>query len=306
MTTTDLVSRCKFGAFSATGLPLVEDHRRLEAALGARLPIFSWFKDWASGWDFSVANQIAALSTGRYDCMIAWEAWNVSFDEILSGNRDDYIKAFFAGASTYPGRVIIRLFHEMNGNWYPWSLSSSSSLVATPEQWISAWRRIVDLARAANARNVRFMFCPNANDVGGHSAETYWPGDDYVDIIGLDGYNWSWKSDGTPVTTAEQLIAPMYARLCQMHATAEFMVGEIASSDHPNKGTWHEALYRSKLFPRLTAVAFFNQLKEEDWRLDSNTASLHVNQTYLGASQPLSATHLLYPRQLVHRIAATG
>jgi beta-mannanase len=131
------------------------------------------------------------------------------------------------------------------------------------------------------AGNVFFMFCPNHIDIGRYSAEDYWPGRDWVDVIGVDGYNQKWTADGKPQHRAEDIIAPMYRRLTALHPTAEFMVGEIGSAAHPNKSVWQEALYTSTRFPRLTQIAFFHERKSEDWRLDSDPDTLRINRQYL-------------------------
>jgi beta-mannanase len=164
----------------------------------------------------------------------------------------------------------------MNGDWYPWAVASKDRLVASVDQWRQAWRHVVDIARSRKATNVRFMFCPNTNDVGEYPAERYWPGPEYVDVIGVDGYNWGWNADGSPFTTAEQLIAPMYSLLTGLHPAAEFMVGEIGCAAHENKADWHVALFASKRFPRLSTIAFFHEKKEHDWRLNSDPRTLTV------------------------------
>jgi mannan endo-1,4-beta-mannosidase len=277
--TADLATRCRFGAWSDTSSRLVPDHRALEALVGVRLPVFSWFQ--RGGWDRLAADAIGRIDpTDPYDCLVAWEAWDLQFDDVLSGARDDFFRTYFDAARTYPGRVVIRLFHEPNGNWYPWGLAHGSAAVRTPEQWRYAWQRIVGLGRE-RADKVEFMFCANSQDVGGVPAEEYWPGAEWVDVIGVDGYNWGWSVDGSPWTTAEQVIEPMYQRLTALHPTAEFMVGEIGCVEHDNKARWHEGLFTSQKFPRLTQLAFFHEAKEHNWRLDSDDATLEVVQTHL-------------------------
>lgn len=121
--------------------------------------------------------------------MICWEPYAVRFADIIDGVRDDYLISYFTAAKQYPGRVILRLFHESNGNWYPWSPTGPERLVSDTRQWQDAWRHIIALSRKSGATNVKFMFCPNSTDVDAPPAEALWPGAEWVDIIGLDGYN---------------------------------------------------------------------------------------------------------------------
>lgn len=277
----ELATRCRFGAWSALGGTPVEDHRALEARLGAPLPVFSWFSA-LHDWDHRTAGGIAAFDPADpYDCMVCLEPWDTRLADVVSGARDEYFRRWVDGARAYPGRVLVRLMHEANGNWYPWSVAHDGDAVTGPEQWQEAWRRVVGIARGQGATNVAFVFCPNTNDVGGVPAEAYWPGAEWVDVVGVDGYNWGWDATGRPQVTAEQVIGPMYRRLTALHPTAEFVVGEIGCAAGPGKAAWHEALYRSRRFPRLTRVAYFHEAKEQDWRLDSDEATLRVHRRYL-------------------------
>lgn len=79
--------------------------------------------------------------------------------------------------------TIIRLNWENNGDWYSWSNDRPS--VAS---FIAAWRNVVTSIRS-NAPNVLFDWCGNRGpSQSGHWSDAY-PGDAYVDIIGLDDYD---------------------------------------------------------------------------------------------------------------------
>jgi mannan endo-1,4-beta-mannosidase len=256
----------------------------------ARLPIFSWFQALEEGWNFAVTDELAASAAVPDDCMIALEVWNQNFDAIIDGTFDRRFASYFTGAGSYPGRVIIRLFHESNGDWYPWSVAHGSSAVSDVEQWKQAWRRVVRIARQ-HAPGVDVMFCMNSNDVGGISAEEYWPGVEWVDIIGLDGCNWSWNHEGLPSQTAAQIIRPMYDRLTALHPSAEFMIGEMSSAEHPNKSSWFADLSTLRGFPRLTQVSLFHENSHEkkarDWRLHSDPETLAVSRAHLARAPKL-------------------
>jgi hypothetical protein len=75
-----------------------------------------------------------------------------------------------------PG-TLIRLGWEMNGTWFPWS--------GDPRAYVRGWRRAVTYMRQANPR-LRFEWAPVA---GSGDPVPYYPGDRFVDVIGLDVYN---------------------------------------------------------------------------------------------------------------------
>ena len=88
------------------------------------------------------------------------------------------------------GDTILRLGWEFNGSWYAWSAA------ADPAAFAAYWRRIVGTMRAA-APEARFLFDWNPA-LGAESAERAYPGDDVVDVIGLDAYNQTWPAMAEP------------------------------------------------------------------------------------------------------------
>ncbi len=74
--------------------------------------------------------------------------------------------------------VLFRPFHEMNGNWFWWG-----STTITPEQYVVLYRITVDYIRNKGVKNVIYTWSPDTR-----LTTEYYPGDDYVDIVGLDCY----------------------------------------------------------------------------------------------------------------------
>jgi glycosyl hydrolase family 26 len=83
------------------------------------------------------------------------------------------------------GDSVIRLGHEANGTWYPDSIGSTQ---ADFDLWKQFWRRTVLAMRSVPGANFRFDWCINA----GYRAiplDSFYPGDDVVDIVGIDAYD---------------------------------------------------------------------------------------------------------------------
>lgn len=84
----------------------------------------------------------------------------------------------------------------MNGNWYPWSQRS------TPDDYVLAWRHVYEIfsSKILDSTRLQWVWCVNNADVGSYTAENYWVGDEYVDWLGIDGYNFgasqSWSIVG--------------------------------------------------------------------------------------------------------------
>lgn len=78
-------------------------------------------------------------------------------------------------------QVIIRLGHEMNGNFYNWAA------IRDPGNFVPYWRQVVRTVRAVLPK-ARFLWNPMAGGQYVH-AEQLWPGSAYVNYIGLDAYD---------------------------------------------------------------------------------------------------------------------
>ncbi|MBN1479014.1 beta-mannosidase [candidate division KSB1 bacterium] len=89
------------------------------------------------------------------------------------------------GPNGEPIPVIFRPFHEFDGNWFWWGKP-----YCTPEQFIENWKFTVTFLRdELGIHNVIYAFAP---DNGFNSEAEYlerYPGDDYVDLVGMDNYS---------------------------------------------------------------------------------------------------------------------
>jgi hypothetical protein len=89
--------------------------------------------------------------------------------------------------------AIIRLGWEFNGNWYPWSANKD------PVSFVGAFRHVVGVLRATPGQKFRIVWNP-ASGTGDALPDQLWPGDGYVDLIGLDFYNQSWRAQDIVAT----------------------------------------------------------------------------------------------------------
>ncbi|WP_347059032.1 glycosyl hydrolase [Blastococcus sp. HT6-30] len=82
------------------------------------------------------------------------------------------------------GTLYIRFAHEMNGNWYPWSVDAGEA-----EDFQSAWKRFRALQQEIYPES-KLVFSLNRESVdsGIDWRETF-PGAEYVDVMSVDYYN---------------------------------------------------------------------------------------------------------------------
>ncbi len=74
--------------------------------------------------------------------------------------------------------IIFRPFHEMNGNWFWWGKNNIS-----PQEYIKLYRLTVDRLRKNEVNNLLYAWSPDTR-----FDTAYYPGDNYVDVCGLDAY----------------------------------------------------------------------------------------------------------------------
>jgi hypothetical protein len=98
------------------------------------------------------------------------------------------------------GHAIIRLAPEANGTWETYSIPTDPAGLA---QWREFWRRTVEAMRSVHGAHFVFDWTVNAL-VRPVALRSFYPGDDVVDIIGIDAYDpvtipggWSRLATGT-------------------------------------------------------------------------------------------------------------
>jgi hypothetical protein len=86
------------------------------------------------------------------------------------------------------GSSIVRPGWEFNGGWFSWAANGQAS------SFIAYWQQIVTTMRSVPGQNFTFEWNPTAGDQGIGNLANYYPGNNYVDYIGLDLYDQSWGS----------------------------------------------------------------------------------------------------------------
>lgn len=214
---------------------------------------------------------------------VTWEPWDptlgtnqpaYALSTITNGVHDAYIRASAAAAAAYGKPFQLRFAPEMNGSWAPWEGTINGN---TPAQYVAAWQHVVSIFRAAGAMNVTWVWAPNHGPTG--TIASYYPGDSWVDVLGIDGYNWGsadvWQ-------TFTQVFGAAYDIVASLNATKPVMITETGSNEAGgDKAAWITSAYLTEIptrFPRVTGVIWFDVNKEVDWRIDSSSASLAAYQ----------------------------
>ncbi len=112
------------------------------------------------------------------------------------------------------GDAILRLGHEFNGNWYPWAAFVPPS---TPAQYAGCFQSMVTAMRGVAGQ--QFTFNWNASLGQDNDVSLAYPGDTYVDSIGVDAYDVSYTFYGTTTQATPTEQASAWAVILDAKAT---------------------------------------------------------------------------------------
>jgi hypothetical protein len=263
----------------------------VRSAYGVTPASVMWFDSWGSGQPFPV-DQAKALWRQGIMPHYTWEPWNtalgptdaaqIHLTDIIDGSWDTYIKARAREFAAVGLPILVRWGHEFNGNWYPWGIANNNN---DPSEYVRAYRHVHDLVQAAGARNVQWVWAFNngsSPDEPYNDPAAAYPGDRYVDWVGIDGYNWgfgpSWDPTGDHWTSFDDTIGAAYAKARAIAPHRPVMLGEFASTeDGGDKAQWFadmDARLRSGAYPALKLLTYFDVIKEEPWAAGSSPAAL--------------------------------
>lgn len=245
--------------------------------------------------DFSQAAPIAdlnAVDARGATSLITWEPWLWSgnganqpayaLDRITAGDFDTYIQQWGTALASWGKPVMLRFAHEMNGNWYPWAESANGNGAG---DYVAAWRHVHDVVAATGAINVKWVWTPNVPYWGSTPLSGLYPGAAYVDIVGLDGYNWGTAASWSTWTSPSALFGDGLTALRSLAPGKQIMISETASAEAGgSKANWNSALVSYLAAqPDITAFVWFHHNKEVDWRINSSTTSASAFAAALAA-----------------------
>lgn len=268
-TTTTTISGCYIGAF-VNGL---ENTSAFENLMGKNLAVNMWYITW--NYSFPSSECDSAKNYGGVP-MITWEpslSTTNTLEAISNGNYDSYLTTFAQAAKNWGGLIYLRFAHEMNGNWYVWD-GYHNGESSGPAKYIAAWKHIHNIFSSASATNVKWVWSPNhtsAPDESWNQAVNYYPGDDYVDWIGIDGYNWG-QGDWQTFT---QIFSSAYATFESYGKPLMISEFACATDESYSKADWITDAFSEieSTYSRIRIFVWFNQNKERDWRVSSSTSA---------------------------------
>src|SRR4051794_8300458 len=282
-------------------------------ATGVSPSVAMYFYDFGGRVDSAALKRLS--DSGRLP-MMTWEPWNhttpsanpYSLQAIAAGEFDTYLSAQGKALAAVGAPVAVRFAHEMNGDWYPWGQGANGN---TPADYVAAYRHVHDVLIAAGASNVVWVWSPitTISKPNVPLAPLY-PGDDYVDWVGLSVY----FSASTSTYAAD--VPPTLRQLAQFAPAKPLYVAETSVLPGPNRPAMIRDLITGLLtIPNLVGLTWFNQDTSQDYRIDNDPgaaaelASQLASPWFGGAGemgQPLVAPPLALTTPVISGVAEVG
>jgi hypothetical protein len=252
-----------------------------EAAAGKKQSIIHYGQSWWTNGAYRpfYPNVIEMCRARGGIPLIDWSPWDTavapvytqprfSLAAIARGDHDTYIRSYAAAAASWGKPVMLRPMHEMNGTWYPWSETQNGN---SSGQYVQAWQHIVTLFRAVGATNVTWCWCVNKLYPGSIPLAGLYPGDDYVDWVGIDAYSGGVKFPDEPFA---QMLGPTYDAVGAL-TSKPIILAEWGYALAAKRPAWlKDALASVFNFPRLRAICYFMWSSDDAWDFRADAASM--------------------------------
>jgi mannan endo-1,4-beta-mannosidase len=245
---------------------------KFTSATGVSPNMYCFFKNWTIHSRFDGTEYRRAHARGVVP-LIAWEPWDprgpmasqpdYSLQSIIEGRHDELLIEWAQGIRDLEFPVAIRFAHEMNGHWYPWATTVNGN---SPRQYVQAWRHVHGVFAAQGATNVAWVWSPNVNrHLPGRPLRSMYPGDRYVDLVGIVGY-------GVKRGDTFNSVFGSTIKEIRTFTRRSLLITETAGAQSTgSKAKWTRAFYRDLAKRRdIVGAVWFNHIKRVDWRVDAD------------------------------------
>ncbi len=268
------------GIYAEDNGPANEHIHLLERRLQFRFPIIHLYAGFDQSFQAFYLKNKRILQDPDRTILLSWAPGVPSgtlYKEIAQGKTDPFIRQWAKSLKSLERPVYLRFAYEMNMTNMDWNATEQNG---GPQAFIAAWRRIHDIFEAQGADNIRWVWCPHADQQSPHytDARQYYPGDAYVDWIGLDGY--AWRSQ----QSFDQIFGASYQQL-EKHQKPMMIaeIGTAATDNQPDQWIQKTFMQLPKKYPRIKALVYFNadfsHRGEKDWRFTHHPKMLEAFRT---------------------------
>lgn len=285
--------RVLLGAFVGGRAEAFDRVAELERALDVTLPLVHVYTAWGDQPEHQFPHRAATAIWNMGSVpLITWEPWLATFDNVrhpflplreardlhglaavAKGDYDFYVDRWAADAAAFGRPLFVRFAHEMNDPYrYPWGPQHN-----TKEEFIAAWRHVVERFRQAGAANVVWVWSP-------HVAHQYWdlyyPGGEWVDWVATGVLNFGPVAQWSEWWTLDEIFGSKYDRLAAFGKP--IMIAEFGSlAVGGDRIEWYRQALTSlrSRYPGVRSLVFFHTsadrtvtYQQVDWTITNDAA----------------------------------
>lgn len=193
--------------------------------------------------------------------------------DIYRGKGLEPLRAFARQAKEFGHPFLFRFCNEMNSDW-----TSYGGVVnmADPDLFISVYRTVYQIFEEEGVDNCIWIYNPNDRNAPPNKwndALNYYPGNDYVQMIGVTGYNngtyyTQWSEEWREFDEIYDHIAQLYT---EPFGRFPWMITEFSSSSvGGDKVAWIDNMFQTiSNYPNIKIAVWFDSA---DWDSEGNVA----------------------------------
>ncbi len=204
-------------------------------------------------------------------------------ENIIRGRFDPELRQWMRDAKHFGSPILAEYGVEVNGFWFPWNglwNREGGTYEDAVERFRNAYRHIIRIAREEGAYNVRWVFHADPWDEPldqWNHFENYYPGDQWIDWVGLSVYGRQAPSDPYYPSFREQM-DKAYNRLTKM-TNKPVIVCEFGTISDAGQAAWAEAALSDLTggrWPRVIGFSWWNAAFYNDLRNAKNQSDMRV------------------------------
>jgi beta-mannanase len=209
--------------------------------------------------------------------------------DIISGKYDAYIDSWAMAIKGLDGPLLLRFAPEMNIDNMAWSGSMNGSRESGAKTYIYAFRHVHNRFTKLGVDNVQWVWTPinwGLPFEPWNHYSNYYPGDDYVDVVAMDEYNWGTTQTWSKWQSFNDIYWKFYSELSSLYPDKPLIIGEFSCANQGgDKAAWIKDTFvqMKENYPRIKAFVWFhknnkngivnNMAENSDWSIDSTQKS---------------------------------
>jgi hypothetical protein len=236
-----------------------------------------------------------------------------SLEKIIAGELDENLRNWMREARKFATPLLAEYGVEVNGWWFPWNglyNRGEGAYEDSVARFREAYRHIIRIARAEGAYNIRWVFHVDPWDEPveeWNRLENYYPGDEWIDWVGVSVYGRQVPKDRHAVSFRFQMDW-VYERL-QRLTDKPAIVCEFGTIDDRHQVAWAQAALQDLLrgrWPKVIGFSWWNAAFKNDpvtgrWsnmRVQENPALVAVFRKYVAKEPSVISRPLVRPLKL--------